>query len=294
MSPEAGLFPAFVVLCEELNFTRAAAKLTMSQPTLSRRIRKLEAQVGCTLFDRSTRHVSLTPAGHALLAGSRLALADMEMAVDEARRASRGSPSRLRVGVTLSGDADLVPSVLRRFHERHPTVEVLIDRGPTESHVLALQRGRLDASFVRLPLTNNDLLSAVPIRSDEMLIVLPEDHRLANHQAITVEDLRDEPFVMFPRELSAGHFDQIVQHIRPDEDPARVVFQPRPDEEALIVAVGEGVGFCVATARRIGQIQVRGTVARPLSPRLRTELGLAWRQDSPDDLTRSFVGLAKI
>jgi DNA-binding transcriptional LysR family regulator len=293
MNPEAGLFPAFVVLCEELNFTRAAEKLNMSQPTLSRRIKQLETQVGCTLFDRSTRHVWLTPAGHALLAGSRLALADMERGVEDARRASRGSPSRLRLGVTLSGDADLVPSILRSFRERHPTVEVLIDRAPTESHVLDLQRGRIDASFVRLPLTDSDLLDVVPIRGDDMLIVLPDDHPLANQHAVAIEDLEDEALIMFSRGLSEGHFDHIVRHIRPTEDPATVVFQPRPDEEAMIVAVAEGAGFTVATARRIRQIQVPGTIALPLTPALQTELGLAWRKDSPHDLTRSFVELAR-
>jgi DNA-binding transcriptional LysR family regulator len=292
MNPEAGLFPAFVVLCEELNFTRAAEKLNMSQPTLSRRIKRLETQVGCTLFDRSTRHVSLTPAGHALLAGSRLALADMERGVEDARRASRGSPSRLRLGVTLSGDADLVPSILRSFRQRHPSVEVLIDRAPTERHVLDVQRGRIDASFVRLPLTNYDLLDVVLIRSDEMLIVLPEDHLLADQHAVTVADLREEGLIMFPRDLSEGHFDQIVRHIRPTEDPARVTFQPRPDEEAMIGAVAEGAGFTVATARRTKQIQVPGTIALPMTPALQTELGLAWRMDSPHDLTRSFVELA--
>lgn len=293
MDPDAGSLHAFVVLCEELNFTRAADKLNMAQPTLSRRIKQLETQVGGLLFDRSTRHVSLTPAGHALLAGSRPALADISRAVEDARRTLRGAPDRLRVGVTLSGDADLVPSVLRRFHERHPTVDVLVDRASTASHVHDLQQGQLDVSFVRLPLTDVDLLEVTPIRSDDMLIVLSEDHPLASQQAILVEDLKEEPLIMFPRRLSEGHFDQIVRHIRPTADPESVAFQPRPDEQAMVAAVGEGVGFTVATARRIAQTQAPGTIALPLAPPLQTELGLAWRQASLHGPTRSFVELAK-
>lgn len=97
---------------------------------------------------------------------------------------------------------------------------------------------------------------------------------------------------MFPRQLSEGHFDQIVRHIRPTTDPATITFQPRPDEEAMIAAVAEGDGFTIATARRIAQTQVPDTIALPMAPPLRTELGLAWRHDSPHALTRSFVQLA--
>ncbi len=131
------------------------------------------------------------------------------------------------------------------------------------------------------------------IRSDKMLIVLPADHPLAGQRVIAVEDLKDEPLIMFPRERSEGHFDHIARHIRPTMDPAGIVFQPRPDEEAMIAAVGEGAGFTVAAARRIAQTQVPGTIALPLAPPLRTDLGLAWRLNTPHDLTRSFAELAQ-
>ncbi len=183
--------------------------------------------------------------------------------------------------------------MLRRFRERHPTVEVLVDRASTASHVHDLQQGEIDVSFVRLPLADTDLLEVVHIRSDKMLIVLPADHPLAGQRVIAVEDLKDEPLIMFPRERSEGHFDHIARHIRPTMDPAGIVFQPRPDEEAMIAAVGEGAGFTVAAARRIAQTQVPGTIALPLAPPLRTDLGLAWRLNTPHDLTRSFAELAQ-
>jgi DNA-binding transcriptional LysR family regulator len=292
MDPDAGLLQAFVVLCEELNFTRAAARLNIAQPTLSRQIKQLETQVGGILFDRTTRHVSLTPAGQALFARSRHALAEMARGVEDARQTLRGAPDRLRIGVTLSGDADLVPTILRRFRERHPTVEVLVDRASTTSHVHSLQQGEIDVSFVRLPLADTGLLEIALIRSDDMLAVLPAAHPLARLPAVPVEDLNDEPLIMFPRQLSEGHFDQIARHIRPTTDPATITFQPRPDEEAMIAAVAEGAGFTIATARRIAQTQVPGAIALPMVPPLRTELGLAWRHDSPHALTRSFVQLA--
>src|SRR5881275_1522994 len=141
----------FVAVAEELHFRRAAERLHMSQPPLSQQIRRLEDEVGATLFVRNQRRVELTAAGQAYLARARDILAAVEDAAREARRVQRGEVGRLDVGFVGSAMYSVVPELLRAFRERFPDVGLRLRELGTAEQLRRLEDGRLDVGFLRPP-----------------------------------------------------------------------------------------------------------------------------------------------
>jgi len=214
---------AFVLVAEELHFGRAAARLFMTQPALSRSIRSLEEAVGTVLFERSTRRVRLTAAGDAFAAECRLALGHLERASAAAMNAAEGREGRLRVGYMDFAINGRLPGILKAFSAKYPHVLVDLEYIPTALQHTALLQGRIDIGFVigefRVPRILN-----LHVDSDDFVALLPEGHRLAGRPSLRLADLADEPFVLgsedtfssfrqllLPLCLNAGFYPRIVQ-----------------------------------------------------------------------------------
>jgi DNA-binding transcriptional LysR family regulator len=188
----------FVAVAEELNVTRAAARVHAAQSTVSAALRSLERELGATLLERTTRSVRLTPAGERVLPAARAAVAAVEQARDLARDPAAGLRGRVRVGTFSALDLIDLPVALAAFRAEHPGVELTLAVSPRGSAGLQddLVRGRLDVALVS-PLGSPDLTTR-RLRAHPFVAVLPPGHRLARRRTLRLADLADEEWVDTP------------------------------------------------------------------------------------------------
>lgn len=235
---------AFVAVAEELHFGRAAGRLQMAQSPLSQTIRKLEKDLGVPLFERNTRSVALTAAGHAFLPHARTLLQEVETS----RSATRASVGRVygRVALGFSGVVNhlSLPPLTRAVRERHPDLTLeLVGRVMTQDAVEQLSSGRLDIAFVGLPVESSALATRL-IAREALGVVVPVDHPVARLDGVALTELSGEGFVSTPESsgsmlqecalracLEAGFRPRIVQEI---SDPYMVL---------MLVAAGLGVAI---------------------------------------------------
>ena len=187
----------FVAVAEELSFTRAAQRLFTVQSSVSAAIRALEKDVRTTLFDRSTRRVTLTPAGRALLPEAKVALEAIDRARSVVEEASTGLRGSLRIGTLTSLMLINLPDVLSAFHERYPLVDVQVTTSPTGSAGLAddVRQGRVDVALVGLPATDLSGLETRELAKIPFVVLVPTTHPLAGRAGIRLAELADERFV---------------------------------------------------------------------------------------------------
>jgi len=239
MTPELRQLRYFVAVAEEGNLTRAAGRLHIAQQSLSQQIRALETQLGVTLFERTTRGVSLTEPGEVLLRDARPVLAGAERAVESVRRAAHGEPAELRVGVLASVANHLMPPVVRAFAERYPSIDLITEDVTIAALVERLRAGTLDAGLSRPPLVD-DLETELILR-EPVAAVLPEGHPLADRDQLEMADLADEDWVLTPRESWPPW------HRFYDEEYAAAGYRPRvvrrgSSVQNLLALVAAGVG----------------------------------------------------
>jgi DNA-binding transcriptional LysR family regulator len=268
----------FVAVAEERHFGRAAERLHIAQPPLSQQIRRLEAELGAPLLHRTTRRVELAPAGEVLLVRAREILAAVDAAAEDARRAARGEFGRLAIGFTGSATYALLPALADALRDALPGV-VLELRGEmlTPAQVSGLLDGTLDLGLLRPPVRDHSLEVEI-LRREPLVAVLPKAHRLAAADAVPLEQLEDEPFVMYP-----SHFRSVL-HDAVEDTCAAHGFRPRValevSETATLVsfvAAGLGVSLVPDSVRHM---TVEGAVYRPLAREAaEVELAVAWRRD---------------
>jgi DNA-binding transcriptional LysR family regulator len=198
----------FVAVAEELNFTRAAARMFAVQSTVSAGIQALEKELGTALFVRSTKQVSLTPAGEVVLAETRRTLEALDRVRGAAAESGAGLRGRLRVGIfTNIGVIDL-PALFGEFHAQHPLVDLQLGASSAGSTGFAddVRRGRIDVAFMGLPEQDLVGLSSLPLVVTRFVAVLPDDHPLADRASVSLRELADERFIDTP----AGFGNRVV------------------------------------------------------------------------------------
>ena len=237
----------FVAVAEELHFGHAAERLHMAQPPLSLQIRALEEELQAKLFDRTRRQVVLTEAGRSFLADARAILASTEDAKRRAAQIARGAAGRLEIGFTGSAPFNpMMPPLLARFRREWPGVRLALNQMTTAAQLEALYDGRLDIGFARpaaSELLSRHLVVHRALR-EQLLVALSSDHPLAGRSPIEFAALRDEPFVMPPRHISAGLYDKIIELC------ARAGFAPRIVTDAheistILTLSAAGIGVAV-------------------------------------------------
>lgn len=253
-----------VAVAEELSFTRAARRLHLSQPPLSRHIQSLEARLGIKLFARSPRSVALTPAGRAFLTDTKGALAQLQRAADRAKRAARGETTRLDLGfVSAVLNPDLI-SIFQRYRTAHPAVDLTLHDCPPAEQLRAIAEGRLDGGFVgSSPATPSSGLVFIPWSREPLMVFLPRGHRLQGAARVKMADLATESFVMVAAE-SAPCFSQQIHQLCMDAGfrPKVVQEAARGQAVAVMVAAGTGVAILPASMARIAG---ESSVAIPLT-----------------------------
>lgn len=285
----------FVAVAEELNFSRAARRLNLSQPPLSQQVKALEEELGSTLLERTKRSVRLTEPGRLFLAKAKAILAQLDDAGHEVRRAARGEAGEIRIAFT--GSVPMFapfPRFIQAFRERSPSVRVEMGHLSSGAQLQALADRRIDVGFLRpshqfLP---GPAIETRTIWEDELTAVLPAGHRLARARGgVKVADLAAEPFVLFPRGLGCGLHDHVMGLCSAAGFAPRIAQEAREGVTILaLVAAGTGVTILPDTYRNAS---VPGVVQRPLATGdARSRLLLAWRSDDASPLLGRFLAMA--
>ena len=282
----------FLALAEERNFTRAAERLHMAQPPLTRQIRALEDELGAVLFVRTTKGVDLTEAGQALLDEVPNLLSLAQRARERTVAASQGLSGRLDVGTFGSGVLDVIPRILARFHAERPEVKIVLHNLTKTEQIDALRERRISVGFNRLVPPEDDLRVETVLR-ESMTVALPAKHVLARQKEIRVSDLSDQPLILYPRLPIAGLAQQVMQAFHREKSVLRVE-QEVEDVLTAIALVAGGFGLCVTTAST-ASLRLPGVVYRPLvSHHLREiELSCLYRQSDESPLLVAFLSVVR-
>jgi DNA-binding transcriptional LysR family regulator len=259
----------FVVVSEELHFRRAAERLHIAQPPLSQAIRKLEGELGVVLLERTSRAVSLTPAGRVFFDEAREVLASFERAVMEARRAG-GVGSDLRVGCTPCLPIDRVLLFLSALGAKEPGARPHVKHALPVEQVRGLRSDELDLGIFPDVLDDDRIESAPLFPGDALAVFVAQGHALARKPSLTPEDFADETLVTFPAPVNPGLADWLLETL----DGARYRFRERREvggaylrDQLLAVAAGQGVAFLPESLKEIdetGALVVRRPLEQPL------------------------------
>jgi DNA-binding transcriptional LysR family regulator len=279
-----------VAVAEELHFGRAAKRLRIAQPPLSRQIRDLEREIGTPLFDRVPRGVELTAAGSAFLSEARLTLAQADRAQRSAQRAALGETGRLRVGfVEAATQSGILPDVLGFFRLHLPSVGLSLFELDPLRQADAFRDGRIDLGILHGPPLDADRwLHVEEIYAEPVVLAVPRSHRLAGRTRFTLEGLAGESFVLFPRAVAPAMYDDVVTSCR------SAGFSPRIVQEAMgwhtiVSLVGAGVGVGLVP-RSFTRQQPQGVVYRTMPDLdVRMTLAAAWKTGERSPVRERFV-----
>lgn len=278
----------FIAVAEEGNISRAAARLHLSQPPLTRHIQNLEDSLGFQLFRRTSSGVELTQAGALLLEHARNIKAHVELASQQASRLAAGKFGRLDVGVYGTAMLDVVPRILHAFTAGHPDVELSLQSAPIAPQLEALRHGRILAMFDRFAAEPEDLCVEL-IHSEPMLVAVHKDHPLAAATGLSISQLKGYPMI---GELGRPY--QRSQHLF-----QRHGFQPEITQytndllsAAIMVAGGFGMAF---VPRSVLLMRLPGLVCIPLldEPDACMKLHIAWRRNETHPLLHALLATVR-
>ncbi|MEU8873771.1 LysR family transcriptional regulator [Streptomyces javensis] len=278
----------FTAVAEELHFTRAAERLFISQPALSKQIRMLERQLGAPLFVRDGRSVRLTPVGAALLPHAQQVLAAWDAARDAVEQAKAGQRAALVVGMSTSpGRGGLLPGIRSRFTDAHPDALMKLRQVSWEDPTAGLADGSSDLAFVWLPMPDPDRYAWVVVAQEPRLVALPEEHPLAAREAVDFADLLDEPFLALPPSAGALREYWLATDTRGGRPP--IVGAEIASTEETYEALVDGRGICLLASGNAPLITLGGVVTRPVRGISPSQYALARRADDHRPLVLDYV-----
>ncbi|WP_036500550.1 LysR family transcriptional regulator [Nocardia aobensis] len=277
----------FVAVADELNFTRAAEALFISQPALSKQIRALERQIGAPLFDRDSRSVRLTPVGRTLLPHARKLSADWDSARAEVEAAKAGRHATVTIGISTSPGRGLLPAVRSRFATAFPHAKPELRQLGWSDPTAGLADAGADVAFVWLPLAQPDRYDWIVVAREPRMVALPENHPLAAHSVVDFADLLDEPFLALPESAAELRDYWLAVDARGGRAPniGAVISSTEETYEALL----NGDGVVLLAAGNVPLIAHEGVVAREVRGIGPSELALAWRRGESRPLVRGYI-----
>jgi len=284
----------FVAVAEELNFTRAAAKLRVAQPALSRQIRTLEHELEVELLERDGRAVKLTPAGQVLFEEGAAILAHYAVATQRARAAANGNPI-VRVGIGF-GLGEHVDRVVTRHAGSFAEVHVQLEIIPSTSQNLALKRCEIDIAFLRPPV-DEGYLSCHHLFEERLSALVPAVSPFTRYKVVRLSQLANIPLLLYPRRFSSGLYDRILDLYRVRGITPTVIQTPHsgPGEEAghMLVASRKGIYIVYASLAIFPVFSKRVRVLPLDEPDARIPVYVAWRNDERSRHVLNFLGTVR-
>lgn len=282
----------FIAVADASSFTKAAAKLHLAQPSLTRQVRNLEDEIGVLLLDRANNRVTLTESGRRFLFDSKRVLAMCAESVIAAQELQKGERSHLDIGYISNIHYGLLPATLGAFRKLSPHVALnLFDMG-SAAQFEALEAHKIDLGFVGLPpaFSGSDLLSEC-VAHDKILIFLPEHHPLTKQANIKLEDLAPQFFVGMSPKMYPGKREWLIETCQNAGFEARIL-QEADSEIAAIKFVADGLGIALLPDQ-ITALPHEGVVTRPFTPPLLRESTIAWRSDNPSKPLQDYIQIVK-
>lgn len=278
----------FIAVAEELHFGRAAERLHMTQPPLSRQIQQLENEVGVQLIDRTSRSVTLTAAGLAFLPDARRILDLAEGAVLTVRRVPTGDLGTVVVGFTGASAHAVLPQLLEKARQELPDVKIVLREMVSAVQMESLAIGELDLGLARPPLKRPGIASR-PVLHESLVAAVPVDHPLAELDSLTIADFDDQPIIMYSP-IDARYFHELlistftVVGVR----PRYVQYVTQVHTMLVLVRSGIGMGLVPESAKTM---QPDGVVFRNIdtTPKRPVELDAAWRIDNENPALHRFM-----
>lgn len=281
----------FLAVADELNFTRAARTLGLSQPQLSRAVRRLEDELGVELLHRTSREVTLTEAGRCLRDEAADKIAGLDRAYSLARRKVAKPGGHVILGWTSGGAGVHTSEILRRFDRDYPTVGVELRQSPWSEQIAALNEGRVDLQFLRTPTLDLPGVRLEPLFREPRVVALAADHPLASRKAVSLADIRSDALISIAS-VPKAWTDWWLVDPRPDGGSPRYGVAVDTIEEMLEhVAAGHGIGITNGSTaygfRRPDVVYLRILDAEP------SLVSIAWRPDRETSAMHSFVRVTR-
>jgi DNA-binding transcriptional LysR family regulator len=289
---EMRLLRYVIAIAEELHFGRAAKRLNLSAPALSKQIKDLEHALGYPLFERKTREVRSTPGGIAFVAEARQAMVHVERAIECGYAASRGDTGALSLGYTPWFRPSVLVALQAAFAERVPKMKLALHSAYSTTQIDMLLKGLLHAGIIELP-ASGDGLETHCIWHDELVAALPENHPLVTRSELDRQDLTNEPIIWFTTSLNLALHEYLLKSCQRLGYTPRIVHEINTASELFdLVASGAGIGF---VKRSIAErAREPGVVFRGLSgPRLFIDTGVAYRADNRSEALRTLIQLLR-
>ena len=280
----------FVGVGEEQHFGRAAERLHVAQPALSRQIQDLEREIGFPLFERLPRGVRLSAAGGLFLEDARRILAEVQEAARRAGQAARGLAGTLRVGFVESISwHGIVLESFRRFHERQADAEMIPIPMLSLAQADAVRIGRLDAGFiVRIAALGGDLEQRT-VAVHKVVLAVPKGHLLTRKRGLRLRDLRDVPFVCFPRRANPPAYDQLIEACYRGGLKSLRIVQEADDHATILSLVACRLGVAMVSDSARWQCP-KGVALLPIVDlNVKVSFSLIWRKDNKSPLLQKFL-----
>ena len=282
----------FVAVAEELSFTKAARKLRLAQPSLTRQVRNLEEEIGVRLLDRTSNRVSLTEGGRLFQADAVKILALCDESVAAIQRMGRGDAAQLNLGYVANIHYELLPATLGAFRKLWPRVALNLFDLTSAQQFTALTEHTIDLGFVGVsPALSSGGLCSQRVAYDPMVVALAVGSPLAAKKEIKLLDLADEFFICMSAKSDPGDCKWVADTCRRAAFTAKVL-QEALDGPSAIRFVKDGLGIALMP-EQIAALPHEGVVLRPLTPPLRRESTIAWRADNTSKPLRDYIQVVK-
>lgn len=290
MDIETRLLRSFVCLADELHFSKAADRLNIAQPALSRQIKLLEERLGVLLFRRTQRTVSLTPAGKIYQARCHRLLSELEEAGEEARRVAAGQEGRLVVSFLHSSTYGIMPHLLRTYRAAYPRVVLELYEMTIAEQITALRHGEVDVGVLRPPVADEAIETRL-LGEQRFVVALPQAHPLASEASLTLHALRNDPFIFFAQRHSPLFYSRVVSMCE------AAGFVPSVAQHATqihtmvgLVSAGMGVAILPEVAKNLTLSNVVFAEIQDSPPTVQMCLG--WRSENVSPILAAFIDQA--
>jgi DNA-binding transcriptional LysR family regulator len=293
MNTEIRQLRYFLAVAEEMHFGRAAAKLHMTQPPLSQAIQALESQLGVSLFTRTTRSISLTAAGLALIPEARKIVHLVQTLPQLTQRAASGESGHLSIAFVSIADYSVLPPYLRKFRDQHRDIHIELKEATSDVQTDLLEKSEIDAGLLIPPIPEKllEVLNYQKVLSEPLILAVPEivAKRENSHSLTTYKDL---PLIIFPRKIAPALHDIILGCFR-SEGLTPVIGQEAIQMQTIIGLVSAGMGIALVP-QSVSNLIRPGVVYYTLpSLSASVEIGIAWRKDNTSPVLQSFLTLLR-
>lgn len=280
----------FVAVGEEQHYGRAAQRLRVAQPALSRQIQDLEDEVGFKLFERLPRGVKLSSAGKLFLEDARRILQQVNEATARAAGVAQGRSGTLRIGFMENASwHGIVPDSLRKFRERHPDAELKLNPASSADQIEEIRSGRVDAGFMYNILKDEGELDQLSVAIEHLKLAVPKGHPLSRIKRLRLRDLVDVPFIWFPRREGPAFYDRLMQECYRGGLKSPRIVQEAGNEATVLSLVSHGIGVGWINETAIWRCPKNVAIMSVSDLDIPLPVVLVWRKDNNSPLLASFI-----